>query len=405
MIRYQAFDPPEYLDWKVEPEVAHSYERTIEENPERHSIIRELSPAKLIALYEGLVRNRLHDIALKRWVKQGVISKAWLGTGEEAATVGPVHALDRSIYGDGLSTDFVAPMIRNAGACHEMGMPLADMLRGYLGTDDSPTRGRDLHIGDFNRGALAPISHVGDIMAVTAGIALSFKIKQEPRVALTWIGDGSTKSGVFHESMNLAAVQRLPLIVIIQDNKVALGTRLDQHHRGSFLDWPEAYGVEGSAFDGNNVLDAYAAVKLAAEKCRAGQGPLLLIAETFRMGGHATHDEREARATFDAQLFEHWGRRDPIGLFENYLIESPLDLETGRVVKRTSVIRELNGDILRRVELRVIKEVEQAAEEALLSSRTKMPRPESAAENVYAEVESVSGNEAQASASSKVTRA
>jgi TPP-dependent pyruvate/acetoin dehydrogenase alpha subunit len=405
MIRYQAFDPPEYLNWKAEPEIARSYERAIEENPERHSIIRELTPAQLIALYEGLVRNRLHDIALKRWVKQGVISKAWLGTGEEATTIGPVHAIDRSRYEDGSSTDVVAPMIRNAGACHEMGMSLTEMFRCYLGTGDSPTRGRDLHTGDFLRGVLAPISHVGDIMAVTAGLALAFQIKQQPRVALTWIGDGSTKSGVFHETMNFAAVMRLPLIVIIQDNKVALGTRLGQHHRGSFLDWPEAYGVEGAAFDGNNVLDAYAATKLAAAKCRAGAGPYLLIAETFRMGGHSTHDEREARATFDARLFEHWGKRDPIGLFENYLIESGLDLETGRQVKRTSVIKELNADILSRAEERVTKQVEQAAEEALQSMRTKLPRPESAAEGVYADALSLDNNEAPASASSRVTRA
>jgi TPP-dependent pyruvate/acetoin dehydrogenase alpha subunit len=401
MIRYQAFDPPEYLNWKPEPEATEFYKRTIEENPERRDVIQSLNAAQLVSLYEGLVRNRLHDIALKRWVKQGVISKAWLGTGEEATTIGPVHALDRSPYDDGLPTDFVAPMIRNAGACHEMGMSLIDMLRGYLGTEDSPTRGRDLHIGDFTHGVVAPISQVGDIMAVTAGIALSFKMKRQPRVALTWIGDGSTKSGVFHETMNLAAVQRLPLIVIIQDNKVALGTRLDQHHRGSFLDWPEAYGVEGAAFDGNNVLDAYAAVKLAAEKCREGHGPHLLIAETFRMGGHATHDEREARATFDAQLFEQWGRRDPIGLFENYLIEGVLDLETGRRMKQTAVIRELNAEILRRAEERVIKEIDRAAEEALESLRTRMPRPDSASEGVYADAGSFNGDPAALSVNSE----
>ena len=175
MIRYPAFDPPEYIDWKPDPEVLAGFTRTLEKDPERYAMINALEPARLLALYEGLIRNRLHDIALKRWVKQGVISKAWLGTGEEAATIGPVHALDRSITSDGLSSDFIAPMIRNAGGCHEMGMPLADMLRGYLGTADSPTRGRDLHIGDFKRGVLAPISQVGDPMAVTTGVALSFK--------------------------------------------------------------------------------------------------------------------------------------------------------------------------------------------------------------------------------------
>src|SRR5262249_12115801 len=240
-----------------------------ESNPDRAGLVRSLSAEQLLSLYRGLVRNRLHDIALKRWVKQGVISKAWLGSGEEATTIGPVHALDCSPAADGLSRDFVAPMTRNAGACHEMGMSVADMLRGYLGTADSPTGGRDLHIGQFERGVLAPISHVGDIMAVTAGIALGFKLNKQSRVAMTWIGDGSTKSGVFHESMNFAAVQRLPLIVIIQDNKVALGTRLDQHHRGSFSEWFGGYGVRGGLFEGNNVLDAYAASIIAADECRA----------------------------------------------------------------------------------------------------------------------------------------
>ncbi len=360
MIRYPAFDPPEYIDWKPDPDVVADYSRTIETNSARGAIIRANEPAQSLALYEGLVRNRLHDIALKRWVKQGVISKAWLGTGEEAATIGPTHALDRSVAHDGLSTDFVAPMIRNAGACHEMGMPLADMLRGYL--------------------------------------ALSFKLSRGPRVALTWIGDGSTKSGVFHESMNFAAVQHLPMIVIIQDNKVALGTRLEQHHRGSFLDWPAAYGVEGGSFDVNNVLDAYAATRLAADVCREGRGPVLLIADTFRMGGHATHDEREARATFDAALFLHWGKRDPIGLYETYLIESTMDLESGRRAKHIDGLRERNAEVLRSVESRVTKEVEQAAREALESSRANMPIGESAAEGVYAEVQTALGEAVAANA-------
>ncbi len=385
MIRYPAFDPPEYLDWRPDPEVVAGFEHTLEKDPRRDAIISALEPSSLLALYEGLVRNRLHDIALKRWVMQGVISKAWLGTGEEAATIGPVHALNRSIAHDGLPSDFIAPMIRNAGGCHEMGMPIADMLRGYLGTADSPTRGRDLHIGDFNRGVLAPISQVGDPIAVTSGVALSFKLRREPRVALTWIGDGSTKSGAFHESMNFAAVQRLPMIVIIQDNKVALGTRLDQHHRGAFLDWPAAYGVEGAAVDGNNVLDGYAATRLAADACRAGNGPVLLIADTFRMGGHATHDEREARATFDSTLFSHWGKRDPIGLYETHLIDGTLDLVSGRRTINSEDLRERNAEVLRRIDARVTGEVEQAAHDALESARANMPRGESAAKGVYAE--------------------
>lgn len=383
MIRYPAFEPPEYINWQAAPEIVEAYAQTIERDAARREVIGQLQAPQLLAMYEGLLRNRLHDIALKRWVKQGVISKAWLGTGEEAATIGPVHALVREAQADGAPTDFVAPMIRNAGACHEMGMSVADMLRGYLGTDDSPTRGRDLHIGDFSRGVLAPISHVGDIMAVIGGIALSFKVKQQQRVALTWIGDGSTKNGVFHEAMNFAAVQRLPLIVIIQNNQVALGTRLDQHHRSEFAEWREAYGVSGAVFDGNHVLDAYAATKIAADACRAGEGPVLLIAETFRMGGHATHDEREARTTFDAALFAHWGRRDPIGMFEDYLINGALDLESDERQPHSASLGERNAAVLRQCEERVSREIEAAEVEALESRRARQPLPASAGEGVY----------------------
>src|SRR5260370_27898077 len=181
MIRYPAFDPPEYANWTPDPDVLYEYRQTIESDEERSEIVQALGPAELIAIYEGLVRNRLHDITLKRWVKQGVTSKAWLGTGEEAATIGPVHALDRRIAPDGSCMDFVAPMIRNAGACHEMRMPVADMLRGYLGTADSPTRGRDLHIGDFRRGVLAPISQVGEMVPVAAGGDPSFMYENKQR--------------------------------------------------------------------------------------------------------------------------------------------------------------------------------------------------------------------------------
>ncbi|HET7275556.1 MAG TPA: thiamine pyrophosphate-dependent dehydrogenase E1 component subunit alpha [Longimicrobiaceae bacterium] len=342
MKRFAAYDPPEYIDWKPDSALRKSFRSRIDESPERTRLIRELTEQDLLGMYEGLIRNRLHDVALKRWVKSGVISKAWLGTGEEATTIGPVHALRRT----GDDRDVVAPMIRNAGACHEMGMDVADMLRGYLGTPDSPSAGRDGHVGDTSRGVIPPISHVGDMVPVIAGVALSFAQRNQKRVALTWVGDGSTKTAAFHEGINLAGVQRLPAIFIVQNNQVALGTKLSQHAAGSFSDWPAMYGVEGGTFDGNHVLDAYAATRIAVERARAGDGASLLIAETFRMGGHATHDESEARRTFDATLFQFWGKRDPIGLYEAWLRD-----------------QQIGG--LEAIEERVASEVESAAEEAL----------------------------------------
>jgi len=359
--RFPAFDPPEYVSWRADSERARAFRETLDHDPERRAVVRALTRDQHRALYAGLLRARLHDIQLKRWVRTGVISKAWLGTGEEATTVGPVHALDPG-------RDVVAPMIRNAAACFEFGVPLAAMFRAYLGSADSPSGGRDLHVGDWGRGVLQPISHVGDVVPVVAGIALAFKLRGEPRVALTWIGDGSTKTGAAHEGTNFAAVQRVPAILIVENNQVALGTRLEQHHLpGTFADWAGAYGIAGARFDGNNVLDAYAATRLAADRCRRGGGPALLVADTFRMGGHATHDEREARETFPPALFEEWGRRDPIGQYEGYLSElgwSEADLTA--------------------VEDEVTAEVERAAEEAA-GSRDTMPAGASALGGVYAE--------------------
>ena len=168
MKRYPAYDPPEYLNWAPDPELLEAYERALGEDPDRASVIDEMGEDDLLRLYRDLLLTRLHDIGLKRWVKQGVLSKAWLGTGEEAVTVGSVAALDRQ-------RDVVCPMIRNAGACHMMGMPMADLFRAYLATSDSPSGGRDLHAGDPRQGVIQPISHMGTSVSVIAGVALAFK--------------------------------------------------------------------------------------------------------------------------------------------------------------------------------------------------------------------------------------
>jgi 2-oxoisovalerate dehydrogenase E1 component len=349
MRRYQAFDPPEYYNWIADASIVRDYAQTIARERERAAIVDSLSNAQLLGLYEGLLRFRLHDYALKRWVRQGVISKAWLGTGEEAVTIGNVHALERD-------RDVVAPMIRNAGACHEMGMSVEQMLHGYLGTENSPNRGKDAHIGDLRRGILQPISHVGDSVPVITGIALAFQRRKEPRVALTWVGDGASKTTAVHEGLNFAGVLKVPAIFVIQNNQVALGTRLQQHQAGDFADWGKMYGMRLLVADGNNVLDVYAATRIAADHARAGAGPSLLVVHTFRMGGHATHDEAEARETFAPELFAHWGKRDPIGLYEEYLAHQGV------------ARKELES-----IEQGVINEIDAAAERAAASRTTTLP--------------------------------
>jgi TPP-dependent pyruvate/acetoin dehydrogenase alpha subunit len=354
MRRQTAFDPPEYVDWQADPSLVEAYRARALSDPARAQVIASLDEAALLDLYSGMLRFRLHDFALKRWVKRGVISKAWLGTGEEAVTIGCVHGLDPT-------RDVVAPMIRNAGACCAMGMPLEAMFAGYLGTAAGPNGGIDLHIGDLAQGVIQPISHVGEMVPVIAGIALAFQRRGEARVALTWIGDGATKTGAVHEGLNLAGVLRVPAVFVLQNNQVALGTRLEQHQIDGFDAWPAMYGMAGMWADGNHVLDVFAAVRLAAERARAGDGSTLLIVDTFRMGGHATHDEAEARATFPASLFEHWGRRDPIGLYEEYLLGKGITRE------RLEMIEEDESSA-----------VDAAAERALEQRQDGMPAPEAA---------------------------
>jgi TPP-dependent pyruvate/acetoin dehydrogenase alpha subunit len=335
MRRYPAFDPPEYVRWQPDPEAMRQFAARV---PAR----LPAEPA-LLRLYEGMLRNRLHDIALSRWVRQGVISKAWLGTGEEAVSIGNVHALGPD--------DVVGPMIRNAGACHERGMPLVEMLKSYLGARDSITQGRDLHTGDPQAGVIPPTSFVASLVPVFAGLALAFSIRKEQRVALTWVGDGARWTGEFHEGFNLAAVKRLPLILVLQDNQVALGTHKEVHSRAGCDQMASAYGLDGLSCDGNNVLDVYATSVAAVARCRAGKGPVLLTATTFRMGGHATHDEAEARQLFSPAVFAHWGKRDPIGMYETWL--------TGT--------RGVPTQALERIEERVTAEIEKASESALAS--------------------------------------
>jgi len=267
------------------------------------------------ALYRGLVRARRADAALARLVSRGLAAQAWLATGEEAVTIGPVHALRRATDAvSGMPHDIVAPVIRNTAACYEMGMPVAALLRAALGTADGPSGGRDALAGDWTRGVLPPIGHLGDLVPVVAGVALAARARGEDRVAMTWIGDGAVKTGAAHEGLNLAAVLRLPAVVILQHNGVALGTRTERTHADpdGFARWAEGYGVTNAVFDGNDVFEAYAVAAAAVARCRAGGGPAFLVARTFRMGGHAAHGGDAARGPFSDAERAWWAARDPI---------------------------------------------------------------------------------------------
>ena len=365
MKRWPSFDPPEYVSWTPLPDVMQEYRDCIEKNPERRMRVTDLTSEQHLGLYRGMLRNRLFDTMLKRWTRRGVVSKAWLGTGEEAVTIGAVHALRRG--------DVVGPMIRNAGAYHERGLQLTDMFKTYLGRKDSPTEGRDLHLGSMGHGVVAPISMVGSLVPVCAGIALAFKIRGQDHVVLSWAGDGTTRCTDFHEGLMSARMLKVPLIVIVQDNQIAMGTTHSIHSCAPLEDSGAIYGLPSTVCDGNNILDVYSAVVLAAEKCREGQGPVILTAKTFRMGGHATHDEGDSRDILPPDLFDYWGKRDPIGMYESYLAGADFRLSE----------KVTNPELLEQLEAEVIGEVESAADEALAGRGQNMPDPATQSLGVY----------------------
>ena len=357
-------DPPEYVRWAEDPALVGAFAETIAADAGRATLVQALGEAGRLRLYEGLVRNRLHDLQLKRWVRSGVLSKAWLGPGEEAVTVGACHALGPD--------DVVGPMIRNAGACHERGMTLSAMFRGALGTADGPARGRDLHFGDLARGILAPISMVGSLVPVCAGMALAFRLRREPCVALTWAGDGTTGTAAFHEGMTSAAALRAPIIVVIQNNRIALGTPLGEDGPGRLEHLGDGYGISTFTADGNNVLDVFAATALARKHVLQESNPAFVLAHTFRMGGHATHDEGESRKILPAEMFEHYGRRDPVRMYRAFLRRGGAGCP------------EVPESTLAGMEARSEADVESAEREALASQRTARPDPGGAGEGVFA---------------------
>lgn len=362
MKRFPAYDPAEYQDWKPDTATMTAYKKRITDDSDLSAAVSDLGAAGIERLYKGLVRFRLHDVTLKRWVRTGVLTKAWLGTGEEATTIGALQALG--------ADDVVGPMIRNQAAAFEKGIPLAECFKVYLATSDTITRGRDLHIGALEHNVVSPISHVGDLVPVLGGFALAFQQRDEQRVALTWCGDGATRTGAFHEGLAFAAALKLPMIVIVQDNGVALGTGRSDHLEQCLRGIPAGYGVQGFRCDGNHVLDVYHTVQKARERCLAGEGPAVVLARTFRMGGHATHDEAEARDLFDRDVFAEWGKRCPIGCFEEWICTS----------KKVKSPRKT----LAQWESEVNEEVEAAAAEALSVRDSAVPDPADLQQGLFA---------------------
>jgi TPP-dependent pyruvate/acetoin dehydrogenase alpha subunit len=252
--------------------------------------------------------ERAHALYRENKVVGGLFSSL----GQEAISIGTAFALDPG--------DYLAPMIRNMGAVLVRGHTARDVLTQYLARATSPTRGKDnsQHFGDVERtGVVSYISMLGVMVSVMAGMALGSRLKGEPRVALTYVGDGATSTGDFYEGLNFAAVKRLPLVVIIENNQYAYSTPTSQQSLlVDLADKSKAFGIPGQVGDGNDVLEVYRLSRRMVEDARAGGGPQLLELKTFRMRGHAPHD----LATYvPAELLAEWRRKDPIERLEKTL--------------------------------------------------------------------------------------
>lgn len=318
----------------------------------------DLSPDQLRDLYYYMLLNRALDDRITALYRQGKIhGGAFVSRGQEATSVGSAYALE-----DG---DVIGPMIRNSGAVLVRGVTPGQFLANYLGRTTGPTGGKDgnSHFGVLDLGIFAPISMLGALIPVCAGAALSFKLRGEKRVALTWIGDGGSSMGDFHEGLNFAAVQRLPLIVILENNGYAYSTpTIKQSLLKDFVRKAEAYGIPGEIIDGNDVLAVYECTKRAVDRARGGGGPTLIEAKTFRMKGHAEHDDAWY---VPKELFAEWEKRDPIDRYEKYL-------------KAEGVLTEHEITELKARVGREIDEAQRFAEES------PYPEPEGAASGVYA---------------------
>ncbi|HEX2250779.1 MAG TPA: thiamine pyrophosphate-dependent dehydrogenase E1 component subunit alpha, partial [Gemmatimonadales bacterium] len=294
-----------------------------------------------------------------------VVGGLFRSLGQEADAVGSAYALDRS------KGDVLSPLIRNLGSMLVQGATPVEILRQYMAKGDSPTRGRELniHFGDTVRGFIGQISHLGDMVPVMAGVTLSFKLRSQPRVGLVYVGDGATSTGAFHEGINFAAVQRCPLVVIIENNGYAYSTpTTKQTACTSFKDKAVGYGVPGVRADGNDVVATYQVTKEAVDRARAGGGVTLIELMTYRRKGHAEHDNQ---SYVPAGEIERWAREN-----------DPLDRYIRELTSRYAV----NPEELSRIDTRVQEEVDQATDQAEASPP---PEPRDALRGVYADPEEV----------------
>ncbi len=321
--------------------------------------VEQLDKPQLLELYHFMKLTRMVEERLTNLYRQNkVVGGLYRSLGQEASTVGAAYALDHG--------DIMTPLIRNLGAIFVRGGKPREVLCQYMARRDGPTRGRDLntHFGWLREDGsnLAVISMLGDMVSILAGAALAERMQGRSAVALTWIGDGGTSTGAFHEGFNFACVQRAPLVVVVENNKYAYSTPTSlQTANPRFVDRADAYGCHGEFVDGNDVLAVYEATRRATERARHGRGPTLIEADTMRMRGHAEHDDMKY---VPADLLEEWKAKDPIARYEKQLLEQHVASKADLDGVASAIETQLDADVA-------------------FAEQSPFPDPESALDDVY----------------------
>jgi pyruvate dehydrogenase E1 component alpha subunit/2-oxoisovalerate dehydrogenase E1 component alpha subunit len=318
-----------------------------------------LTRAQRLELYYWMRLTRsLEERLVNLYRQTKVVGGLFRSLGQEADAVGSAYALRQG--------DILSPLIRNLGSMLVKGATPLEILRQYMAKADSPTRGRELniHFGDTERGFIGQISPLGDMVPVMAGVTLTFKMRGEDRVGLVYVGDGATSTGAFHEGINFAAVQRCPLVVIIENNGYAYSTpTARQSAVRQFVDKAIGYGIAGEQADGNDVIATYEATKRAVDRARRGEGTSIVELMTYRRKGHAEHDNQ---SYVPAGEIERWEREnDPITRYVERLVSE-------------GVTREALAEI----DARVQREIDQATD---LAEQSGVPEPLDALVGVYAD--------------------
>jgi TPP-dependent pyruvate/acetoin dehydrogenase alpha subunit len=317
-----------------------------------------LTPEQMLELYRFLKLTRMVEDRLVNLYRQTkVVGGVFRSLGQEATAVGTAYALEPQ--------DFITPLIRDLGAVLVKGIRPREIFAQYMAKAWGPSEGRDLniHFGNMEKGFIGPISHLGDMIPVMTGIALGARMQQKNLVTLAYIGDGGMSTGAFHEGLNFAAVQRLPLIVIAEYNYYAYSTPTSKQTAVKDLAEKAAgYGIPGHIVDGNDIIACYEVTKKAAEFARGGGGAVLIEAKTYRRKGHAEHDDQRY---VPAGEIEEWEKtNDPVDRYERFLTEQN--------IATREKLDEITADVQREID----EDVEWA-------ESSPMPEPERAAYNVF----------------------